>query len=549
MTDDGRRRRRPARAALLVALVSSVPHALPSGAPSPPGAPSCPPGRGPLARVAHADEPPLSDRLQRFRAAARGDDLAARDRAYDDLADLGDERAVDAIVFASGLHARELATLRTKLAKDEAADVEAGRDLERARRAYERLPQPTAVHYARYHDERTRLEDVRRGLATSLEAGRVRAGRLGRLLDRARDAATRILTRVPDEAFEGALERVRAAWLRGAASSLDDALRFVDAIAWIRRAGVAEALAALVDDPLEDARVRGAAMRLRAERRDPGAREQAIALLAAPSWILEAAGVEALRLLHDRASIEPLIAFLGREDLGRLREDARRALGSLTGEAIGPYREAWESWWKYAKRDFELPRRPAPVAPAGGVDATAGFYGISTFSRRVLFVLDVSASMAEPDRSSRGGARKIDVARRELAAALGSLDVGGTFGVLVFQETVATAPGGVVRTDDASRTRARSFVDGVEPAGPTNVEAALEAAYRFAGTGRIDTVFFLTDGRASAGGVQTSEGLVAIVAKQARILPVVIHTIGLGDHDPDLLRRIADATGGRYVAR
>ena len=167
----------------------------------------------------------------------------------------------------------------------------------------------------------------------------------------------------------------------------------------------------------------------------------------------------------------------------------------------------------------------------------------------MLFVLDVSGSMAEPDRAARGGERKIDVARRELAAALGSLDVGGTFGVLLFQEDVATAPGGVVRTDDASRAKARTFVGAVEPAGPTNVLAALEEAYRLASTGAIDTVFFLTDGRASAGAVQTSEGILEVVARRARTVPVVIHAIGLGDHDPELLRRLAEATGGRYVKR
>lgn len=553
MRGGGADARARARTALLaapaLALALALPLATPAARRPAPGAPPRPSAGPSLLSTAHAGEPSVGERLSRFRAAARGDDHAARERAYDDLADLSDPRVADAILFASALHARERAALRARIAKDDAASADAARDLERARRAYEKIDAPTSAHYARYHEERTRLEDLRRTLAASLEADRFRVDRLGRLLDRARDAMTRILARVPEESVPDVLERARAAWLHGATATLEDRLRFVDAIAWVRRPGVEEALARLVDDPIDDVRVRGVAMRVRAERHDRGALEQAVALLAAPSWVLEAAAIEALRVLHERASIEPLIAFLGREDLGRLREDARRALCSLTGEAIGPYREAWAAWWRDASRDFELPRRPAPVAPLGGADAAASFYGISTFSRRVLFVLDVSGSMAEPDRATRGGERKIDVARRELAAALYGLDVGGTFGVLLFQEDVVGSPGGVVRTEDGTRTRALAFVRGVEPSGPTNVAAALEAAYDRAGTGAIDTVFFLTDGRASVGAVQTAEGLLDLVARRGRGLPVVIHAIGLGEHDADLLRRLADATGGRYVTR
>ncbi len=549
MRGAGGRRRLGARTAVLVAVLSALPLVAPAGPPSLPGPLPLPTARSRLLAAASADEPSVAERLARFRAAARGTDHAARERAYDDLADLSDPRVVDAILFASGLHARERAALLAKIAKDEAADVEAAHDLERALRAYEKISTPTAAHYARYHEERTRLQELRASLASSLEGDRFRAERLGRLLDRARDATTRILSRVPDDAFDSALERMRAAWLRGAVASFDDRLRFLDAIAWLRRPGVLEALAGIVDDPIEDVRIRGAALRLRAERRDRGALEQAVALLAAPSWILEAAAVEALRLLHDRGSIEPLIAFLGREDLGRLREDARRALGSLTGEAIGPYREAWAAWWKDAQRDFELPRRPASVAPPGGADAMASFYGISTFSRRVLFVLDVSGSMAEPDRQARGGERKIDVARRELRGGARKPRRRGHL-------RRAPLPGG--RRRGARRRRADRRRLAREGAGLRRRRRARGADERRRGArgglpprgrGR-DRHGLLPDRRPRVDGRDPDLGGDPRGRHATRENDAGRHPrVGLGEHDPDLLRRIADTTGGRYVKR
>ena len=145
--------------------------------------------------------------------------------------------------------------------------------------------------------------------------------------------------------------------------------------------------------------------------------------------------------------------------------------------------------------------------------------------------------------------------RREFAAALGTLDDGGTFGVLLFRDDVTAMPGGVVRTDKKSRAKARAFVAGVEPSGPTNVIDALERAVELAGASgeapaaAIDTIFFLTDGRPSVGALVDPSAILDVVARRRRAAPFVIHAIGVGDHDPEFLRRLAESTGGRYVQR
>ena len=531
-------------AAIALAL---LPVPLPAPHPTP-GRPSLHP------RTASADDRPVVERIARFRAAQQAGGFAERLAAFDALVERVDPRTVTALTWAAARIEAERAAAAERLAKDDAADARAAKALERARRAYEKQGWSAATYEA-WQTDRARAEDQRRALAESIALGRTTVTRLERLLDRAWAALETTLLRVADEAFPEALALARVGGTKAGGASREARRRLVDVLAWNRRAGVEETLLSIADDEGEDVRVRSPALAARAARHDAGVVEEAAGWLAAPSWVLRAAAIDALRVLHEPGGIEPLIGFLGGRDLGRLREDARHALCSLTGESHGPYAEPWAAWWREARKDFEPPRRPASVAPAGGADATASFYGISTFSTRVLFVLDVSASMAGPDGSSRVGATRIVTARREFAAALDTLEDGGTFGVLLFGGGVEASPGGLARTDAEARRRAKTFVAGAEPDGPTNMFAALEEAFALAGAGRgstvsgLDTVFFLTDGRPTAGPVTDPDVLLASVARLRRDVPLVVHTIGIGDHDSDLLARLAKTTGGRYVAR
>ena len=128
-----------------------------------------------------------------------------------------------------------------------------------------------------------------------------------------------------------------------------------------------------------------------------------------------------------------------------------------------------------------------------------------------------------------------------------------------------------MKSDPVSRAKSKAFVAGVEPEGTTNVMAALDEAFALAGasadgstmstpptlassspapsTLAIDTIFFLTDGRASVGRTTDPEAILGTVARLRREVPVVVHSIGIGEHDPEFLRRLAESTGGRYVRR
>jgi hypothetical protein len=377
-------------------------------------------------------------------------------------------------------------------------------------------------------------------------------------METVRRVASSILARVEPDDVEPAIRRLASAWLRAADATAEDRVRFVEAIEHTRSPAAAAALREVVLDARLDPRPRAAALDARAARRDDGTLEDAVAALGDAAFTVRASAVDALRVLHEREAIEPLIALLGRTDLGRLREDVWRALRSLTGESHGPYQEPWAAWWAESKARFEPPRRPASlaslVAPASGMT----FYGITTFSDRVVFVLDTSGSMAEVSKTSgKTVARKVDVARSELFAALDTLGEGARFGVVLFDRAARRMGPSLFRADPPSRERAHAWVSSREPRGETNLGDALREAFRLAagldGTlpalGGADTVFLLTDGRPTAGGLRSPDRLVEAVRRWNRSARLVIHCVAVGDAETELLVRLSAMTGGQFVRR
>ncbi|HVG94949.1 MAG TPA: VWA domain-containing protein [Planctomycetota bacterium] len=492
-------------------------------------------------------------------AALNRKDRPALRAAVERLRATDDARAVDLLVRAAKALADERDKIEAARRKDQ-AEVEAMHTaLEREMRRFERITMPSSLEVDRHTVRRLELDGRYReaGRRVLLAGGEVEAIRAD--LEAVRLSVTAVLGRLDAEAQAAAIARLLSAWVRSPGTDAEDRVRFVDAVERVPGPAAAAALREVSEDVRLDPRPRVVALAARVDRGDEHTVADAIARLDDPAWSVEAAAIEALRVLHDREAVEPLIAFLGRDGIGRLREDAHRALRSLTGEAHGPYREPWETWWREAKATFELPRRAtatrALLAPRQGVT----FYGITTFSQRVVFVLDVSQSMTElsPAPGKRPPEARIEAARRELAAAVAALDDSARLAVLTFEEGVRAFETAIVAADRATRERAIAWARSQDPHGPTNLHAALEEAFRLAAggvaekvpTAGADTIFLLTDGEPTAGAVREPDAIVAAVKRWHRASRVVVHCVGLGSHDVALLAAIASATGGQYVAR
>lgn len=315
-------------------------------------------------------------------------------------------------------------------------------------------------------------------------------------------------------------------------------------------------------------------------RGDPGATPAAAMALGHADWRVQVEAVEALRRFHQPSSIALLIQQLERAD-GRLRDDLGRALVSLTGQRFAADAATWRRWWAEAGGSFVPP--PAPAAPllanaadtanapesaadgaAGGATggATGGtqFFGVGSFSKRVVFVVDLSGSMREPAPrgTDRSAARtKLEVAASQLAAALAALPSDARFEVITYADTASAVFGALELADDAHRQQALAAVRARATGQGTNLFGALEAAFavgesakrRGSGGPAVDTIFFLTDGQPTAGRIVAPERILSAVADWNRTRRVRLHAIGIGAHDRAFLAALAEQNSGTYVAR
>ncbi len=297
--------------------------------------------------------------------------------------------------------------------------------------------------------------------------------------------------------------------------------------------------------------------------------------LADESWFVRSEAYKASALMRLKPAIPLLIARLEAED-GRLRTDAKEALSSLTGQDFNTNVALWQRWWKENGEGFVVPPLDEVAAKASEEAKEAigtTFFGISTESKRVLFVLDLSGSMDfsmiprdnpddDPNRpydEPQGGERsRLEEARIALNKAIGGTDDGAVFNIVFYASDVWTWQDGLVEMDSETRSDALRMIEELDAVGGTNIYGALAVALEMAGAEggdkwsepEIDTIFFLTDGRPSLGLTTDPDEILAFVRDLNASAGIVIHTIGLsGAQDAYLLRSLAEQNGGRYSAR
>ena len=189
-----------------------------------------------------------------------------------------------------------------------------------------------------------------------------------------------------------------------------------------------------------------------------------------------------------------------------------------------------------------LPGRPQLGATSS---APAGLFGIEDRGRRIVYVIDRSASMGD-----FGTMRRV---KAELAASLSRLKPDQRFQILFYNSSVtvldppagASARAGMFRGDDRDRGLAMRGIRRITPAGGTEHAQPLLTALAY----QPDVVFFLTDGEKP--GLSLAE-LDRIVGRNAAAAS--IHCIQFGQEGPvpgyaNFLQRLSARTGGEYLFR
>ncbi|MCA8978969.1 MAG: VWA domain-containing protein [Planctomycetes bacterium] len=300
-------------------------------------------------------------------------------------------------------------------------------------------------------------------------------------------------------------------------------------------------------------------------------------LLADESWYVKRSTALALAKLRVRDAIPALIDGIEREP-GRTKTDYQEALTSLTGQNYRSNVPLWRRWWEENKETFVVP-------PISEIEEQASeeakealgltFFGIRTDSERVLFVLDLSGSMdfamvprnnpdddtgngREPDLPRAGEQSRLEAAKDALKRALGGIGDGAVFNIIFYASDVWSWQDDLLSMTGESRSEAMRYVEDLDAVGGTNIYGALATAFDMAGaesgdgwtSPKIDTIFFLSDGRPSVGLTIDPEEILAYVRDRNQSAGIVIHTIGLsGAQDAYLMRSLAEQNGGTYVAR
>jgi len=340
----------------------------------------------------------------------------------------------------------------------------------------------------------------------------------------------------------------------------------------------------LVDDG--EAAVRCAALEGLAALRAPEVVSLAIKALAHPVWQVRSSAIDALGTVRHLDSVGPLIERMAREE-GRLQADIGAALGEITGRTFGQRLDGWQRFWKSYGDRFQIPtdaelarlrakqkERLDEYNPPGAVT----FHGITTPSRSILFVIDVSGSMenlvVDRERFQDGdypSMRRMDIVKTELARTIDGLESYVRFNVLAFATDIRSWKKKLVVANVLNKSSSSDFARKLEAlggsskselagvglrgsanleAGRTNTYAALMRALGADGKSyrvEVDTIFFLSDGRPSYGKFVETDDILREVRLANELRKVVIHTIAIGEFQKDFMRRLAVESGGVFV--
>lgn len=248
-----------------------------------------------------------------------------------------------------------------------------------------------------------------------------------------------------------------------------------------------------------------------------------------------------------RARIEPLspeiIARIEDPRL-RIRRAAYHAMKAISGRDFHYDAAAWRTWWK---------QRDTPDIAGETGFTFARYFGHPVMSDRAVFLVDLSGSMLW---DARNPPTRIDIARKEILAALAGLPKGGLFNIVVYGDRVSAWQRNEVPATPENVARAVSFVEKTfaEPDGDTHTYDALKQV--FTSNPKFDTIYLVSDGIPSHGNFVSHEGILASVRVWNRHRRAVVDTVALTldrglphlvpkyKDQKEFMRVLAESTGG-----
>ncbi|MCH2113283.1 MAG: hypothetical protein MK213_10520 [Planctomycetes bacterium] len=314
--------------------------------------------------------------------------------------------------------------------------------------------------------------------------------------------------------------------------------------------------------------------------------------------MVQTAACRALRVVRVKEAIGPLIECLSNGE-GRILQEIYPTLIEITDLQFTDDPGVWQRWWERAEEAYVVPseleieaRRAARqktnelYVPS---KAAGNFAGVPSPSHRQIFVIDVSGSMEEfvVDREkflADGFTRfeKIEIVRKQVMAAIDSLDSSVKFNILSFATEIEPWRKKLAPANALNKKSAKEFVRKLKPLGGaaaaaaasvgltgsaglnqgrTNSYGALCAALGvppLAMAGRavtaadsvkseVDTIYFLSDGIPSVGALVDTDDILKAIREWNRFRRVTIHTLAIGEFQKDFMGKLASQNGGKFA--
>jgi hypothetical protein len=234
-------------------------------------------------------------------------------------------------------------------------------------------------------------------------------------------------------------------------------------------------------------------------------------------------------------AVAALVAILPSLE-GEVRADVVAYLTAVSGKRHGLDAAGWEAWWRTDGANFRFPETiDLRSARLLADEDSASYYGIPLYAERLVFVIDISGSMAGP---------RMESAQRELIQAILKLPETVSFTIVAFNHATVAWQKSLVPAHEATKQAAASFVAGLVPGGKTASFDALDMAFSF----DAEAIYFLSDGEPTAGRLVAPEAIVKFVTEANRSRRVSIYTIGIMPEGPlaGFLKALANANFGIY---
>lgn len=280
---------------------------------------------------------------------------------------------------------------------------------------------------------------------------------------------------------------------------------------------------------------------------------------------VQLAAVENLAKFKCNQSVDAIIACMLKAD-GTLEYACRGALRQMTGEKLADAVD-WKNWWDTNAKGFDFKKVAEAIQTRakesrGKISTSVDGSGLyeTIHSHKVLFVLDTSGSMRiEAPLKNGKKLTRLDYVKKELSAAINmQLNKDTRFNIIHFGDKVYTWKKKLVKATGGNKRGALNFVKKLKFFGMTNTFEAFKTAFN---DPNVDTIYFLTDGSPTTGGILVPSQILGHIRSWNRGRNVKIHTIAFltGDgtkqgiiEDKDgakiFMKNIAEQNGGFYRA-